>query len=249
MASNLPGPPIRQDVWDRESDPPPWGHVPAQPSYPYPPPATGARAADVFRALALGAAGLLLITLALGILVALLLVISTLVSTTEAIGGVSGRLDRSFAGLGGAVNATGERLASITDPTRPPTGEVVLDTEIEAFRLVSTGNTIAEADGYRYTLAEIRWRDAATPAEHRQFAVIRRELIQPEGRSLLGIPLPAERGEAEYYVDRGELFQIGDTLYKLNWLSAAQQRAGLIVPRDPDATAGPIEFRSGQVGS
>lgn len=246
MASNLPGPPIRQDVLERESDSAPWVHAPAPPYYPYPPPPPGARAADVFRALALGAAGLLLITLALGILVALMLVISTLVSTTEAIGGVSGRLDRSLAGIGGAVTATGDRLASIADPTRPPTGEVVLDTEIQAFRQISTGNTIAEADGYRFTLAEIRWRDAATPAEHRQFAVIRRELIQPEGRSLLGIPLPAERGEAEYFVDRGELFQVGDTLYKLNWLSAAQQQAGLIVPRHPDATAGPIEFRSGK---
>lgn len=247
MADSLPptparvGPPDYSVTRSEESWPPNWI------AYPAPPPATS-RAVEVFKVVALGAVGLLLVTIALGILAALFLMVSTLLQTTEAVGSLGGRLDRSLAGVAGSLGEAGARVADLTDPTRPPRAGLVIDTEIASFRKVAPGETIGEANGYRYVLREIRLRDTAAPAEHRQFAVIHRERTAPPGRSLLGIPLPPDTEEADYFLDRGELYQIGSTLFKVNWISAAQQELGLVTLRYPDQAAGSIEFRSGPAG-
>ena len=218
--------------------------------WPWPPPAyfpqpAPSRASEVFKVAALGAASLLLISLAIGVLVIVVLMAGTMLSATEALGGLSGRLDRSLETARGAMAAAGQRLSDLADPTHPPREGIVLDTEIDSFRKAAVGEVLGEAGGYRFTLQETRLREAAGPAEHRQFAVIHRERLAPKARSVLGVPLPADREEADFYLDQGELFQIGSVLFKVNWVSASQQQMALTTLRYPDQAAGPVEFRAG----
>ena len=229
-----------------EPKPPTPADWPWPPAYvPQPAPS---QVGEVFKVAALGAASLLLISLAIGVLATMMLIAGTLASTGEALGGMSSRLDRSLEAARGAVTAAGQRLSDATDPTHPPREGVVQDTEIDSFRKVTVGEVLGEAGGYRFTLKEIRLREAASPAEYRQFAVIHRERLAPKARSVLGVPLPADREEADFYLDRGELFQIGPVLFKVNWVSASQQQLALTTLRYPDQAAGPIEFRVGGSG-
>ena len=211
----------------------------------YPPRTGSSRLFEVFKVAALGAAALLLISLAIGALATMVLIAGTVTSATSALGGVTGGLDRSLETARSAVAAASQGLADLTDPTHPPREGVVQDTEFDSLRKVRIGETIGEAGGYRFSLKETRLREASSPAEYRQYAVIHRELITPKSRSVLGVPVGTDREEADFYLDRGELFQIGATLYKVNWVSASQQQVALVTLRYPDQAAGPIEFRVG----
>lgn len=241
LAPQSPGP-IRS-VEPARPPAPPEGAWP--PAYYPPPPARPSRAAEVFKVVALGASAVFLLSLAIAVLVALLLMISTLGSATDALTGAGSRLDRTVEAARSAFGSVGQRLADAADPTRPPREGLVLDTEVDSFRKAAVGEVLAEVDGFRYTLQEIRVRDASAGPDQRQFAVVHRERIVPQGRSVLGVPLPPDREEADFYLDRGELFQVGPTLFKVNWVSAVQRQVGLMTLRYPDQAAGPIEFRAG----
>ncbi|HEX2171028.1 MAG TPA: hypothetical protein VHL09_01110 [Dehalococcoidia bacterium] len=240
-----PNPPVRPVEVARPMMPVEWGWPPGY----YPPPPRPSRAGEVIKALALGAAALFLISLTIGVLAIVVLLAGTLTTATDALTGAGSRLDQSVEAARSAVASAGQRLADAADPTHPPREGLVLDTEIESFKKASVGETLGEADGYRFTLREIRLRDGPAGPDERQFAVVHRERIVPQGRSVLGIPLPADREEADYYLDRGELFQIGPTLYKVNWVSASLRQVGVTTLRYPDQAAGPIAFRAGGSGA
>lgn len=199
---------------------------------------------EVLRLALLGALTLLLIGLAVGLLIVVLMVAGSVSTMTSTLGSVGGQVDRSVEAARSALSTAGQNLTDLTDPTHPPRSGVIQDTEFDALRKVRVGDVLGEAAGYRFTLQEIRVREVASPAEYRQFGVVHRELITPRERSILGLPLPAERDAADFYLDRGELFQIGATLFKVNWLSATQQQLAIAALRNPDQAAGPIKFRA-----
>lgn len=209
---------------------------------------TAGRLIEAIKVAAIGLLGLIVVALILAVLAVLLALLGTLTSATESIGGIGGRLDRAIASAGSVAASAGQRVTDALDPTHPPREGVVLDTEIDGYRRLSPGDPIGEGDGFRYTLRDIRVRDNATSPADRQYAVIQRERVTPQPRSLIGVPLPPDRGEAEYILDRGELFQIGPTLSKVNWISATRREVGLTTIRQPDQAVGPIEFRSGAAG-
>jgi len=45
-------------------------------------------------------------------------------------------------------------------------------------------------------------------------------------------------------LDRGETFRIGGKLYKVNWISAADQQVALGIYRNPDGFADRVAFDS-----
>jgi len=51
-----------------------------------------------------------------------------------------------------------------------------------------------------------------------------------------------DTGAQERYVYTGESFRLGHTLYKVNWVSVADQHVAVATYRDPDSFGGALRF-------
>jgi hypothetical protein len=133
-------------------------------------------------------------------------------------------------------------LVDLADPTHPPRAGLPLDTEFEALRIVDAGQPLGESTEYLLRVEAIRRREGAQSPDTAQYAVITRQYRVPRETKILGLTVRVDRGEAEHILDKGESFQIGRDLYKVNWISAEQGQVAIAQYRLPDQVTAPLEF-------
>ncbi|MBI3966888.1 MAG: hypothetical protein HY329_14745 [Chloroflexi bacterium] len=185
---------------------------------------------------------LLLILLAAGIVLALFLSFANM--STGAVNGIEARISAAAAQTGRAVGAMVQAIGDAMDPTHPPRQPLVLDSELDELVKVGIGDRLGNSKEYRFTVKEIRKRSGAGAPETAQYAVVHREYVTPKERKLLGVTYSTDKGEQDFYLDRGEAFRIGRDLFKVNWVSMDRQQLALVKFRHADQYSGPLEFQS-----
>lgn len=178
-----------------------------------------------------------------------LAVLALIVVLGISLASVSGSLDQR---ISSAVQRTGQTLATVGqavgdafNPTHPPRYPITQDTEFSSLVTVGVGGRLGQSSEYTFTLADVRRRgDASGNPDIAQYAVLQRQYTVPHETKVLGITIHVDRGEQQYILDRGETFRIGGQLYKVNWISAGEERLALGVYRSPDQFAGRLAFDS-----
>jgi hypothetical protein len=175
--------------------------------------------------------------LALAVLLAL--------SLASATGGLEQRVGAAVQRTGQAVTSAAQAVGDVFNPTHPPRYPISQDTEFTSFLTLHPGDAVGQSADYTFTLADIRRRDDASGnPDIAQYAVLQRHYRTPRETKLLGITVFVDKGEQQYALDRGVTFRIGSQLYKVNWISAAEQQMAIGVYRNPDQFAGKLAFDS-----
>jgi len=178
----------------------------------------------------------------LGVLLLLVLVVVNFTSTA---GQLSQRLNSAWQRTEQGFVAAGQAVADAFNPTRPPRYPVSQDTEFGSFFAVRVGETVGDSPVYKFTLGGIKRRDdAGGNPDVAQYALLNRQYKVPRETKILGVTVRVDRGEQQFVLDRGETFRIGGKLYKVNWISAADQQMAAGVYRNPDQFAGKLAFDS-----
>jgi hypothetical protein len=68
------------------------------------------------------------------------------------------------------------------------------------------------------------------------------ELRQPRETRLLGLLVRSDSDPHEYAVYKGETFRIGRALYRVNWISKAENAIAAGMLRNPDNTTQALKF-------
>lgn len=135
------------------------------------------------------------------------------------------------------------QLADSLDPADPPRGELLYDTEFDDFTRVATGQAFGRTNEYVVALAEIRKREGATTPNEAQYALVRRSYETPRETRILGVVIRTNRGEAGYFLYKGEPFRLGGAYYKVNWVSVERGEIALVRYRNVDELTVPLKFR------
>jgi hypothetical protein len=96
--------------------------------------------------------------------------------------------------------------------------------------------------GYVLTVQSIRRRDGAPSSDTALYAVIHAELREPHETRVLGQLVRSDSDPHDYAVYKGETFQIGRALYRLNWLSQDDNAVAAGVLRHPDSVPAALKF-------
>jgi hypothetical protein len=189
--------------------------------------------------------GLAAAALALGILLCALALVALAGVTSLAAGPwrplgdqVSGALERSAQ----VAAASGQAVRDAFDPAHPPRALLRQDTEFDALEIVGLGAALGAAGESRVELARIAKRADAREAAAAQYAVVRRTLVSPQERRVLGVPLGEEWGEQEHYLYQGQSFRLGSHYYKVNWVSVDRQQVAIARYRSADGVIGSLVF-------
>lgn len=177
-----------------------------------------------------------LVVVALALLLALNFVSAT--------GGIGGRVSGALSGTGQALSAAKQTIGDLFNPTHPPRYAISQDTELSSLMTIGPGQDVGQSRQYVFRLSAIHVRDNAGSSAFADYAVLDRQYITPKTTSLFGITLRVDRGQRQYVLDRGETFRIGQVLYKVNWISASQNRMALGTYRYPDRFAGKLAFQA-----
>jgi hypothetical protein len=183
--------------------------------------------------------GLLLIVVLVVVLVSLVQVVTV---TNQTAGSLSERASQAAATTGRTLAGVAQDLADRLDPSHPPRVALTQDTEFETLRLARPGDTLGETGEYEFVLTGIRRRDGATTPDTAQYAVVTRRYRVPRETKLLGLTVRVDRGETEHYLDRGESFRIGQSLYKVNWVSPERDQVAVAQYRPPAPVGTPLDF-------
>ena len=187
-----------------------------------------------------------LAALAMLLLVALLVVI---LLAAISLFGVAGQVGSGFGGLGGVVERAGAGVTRVTqgladglDPAHPPREALVKDTEFDELTRLNVGTALGKSSDYVFTIAEIKRRDGAASADEGQYAVVKRRYETARETRVLGLVVRTDRGEAEYYLYKGESFRLGRAYYKVNWVSLDRQQVAVARYRDVDGVRAPLKL-------
>ncbi len=190
--------------------------------------------------------GLAATVLAIGIILCALALV-VLASATSLLGGgplrpVGERLGQAVEQTSQELARAGQAAADTLDPTHPPREALRQDAEFDALQVVGVGEVLGQTAGSRLELASIARRaDAASP-DTAQYAVVRRTLVAPRPREVLGLRLGEERGEREHYLYKGQSFRLGSAYYKVNWVSVDRQQVAIARYRSADGLLGKLAF-------
>jgi hypothetical protein len=185
------------------------------------------------------------IALALGVLLCAL-ALAALVGVASLAGGPWRSVGEQVGGVvarsGQAAAAAGQAALDIFDPRHPPRDPLRLDTEFDALAVVPVGDALGASGESRLQLAAIAKRGDARDDATAQYAVVRRELLTPQPRRVLGVPLGEDRGQHEHYLYKGQSYRLGGHYYKVNWVSVDRQQVAVARYRTADGTLGPLAF-------
>jgi hypothetical protein len=98
------------------------------------------------------------------------------------------------------------------------------------------------ARDYVLTLQTIRRREGSDSPETALYAVVHAELRQPRETRILGQLVRADRDAHDHVVYKGESFRIGQTLYRVNWISQEEGSLAAGAYRRPDTVTAPLKF-------
>jgi hypothetical protein len=151
--------------------------------------------------------------------------------------------------LGGAVErtaqvaaASGQAVRDALDPSHPPREALRQDTEFDALQIVGVGNLLGASDESRVDLVRVAKRGDAREPAAAQYAVVRRALVTPQARRVVGVPIGEDRGEREHYLYQGQSFRLGNHYYKVNWVSVDRQQVAVGRYRSADGLIGSLAF-------
>jgi hypothetical protein len=178
--------------------------------------------------------------------VMLLLLLSILAAVVASVpgqvaGGVGSQFGAASAQAGRAVSDAQQALQNATDPTHPPSG-LAYDNEYAALDVWHVGNRVPGGSRYALSVASIKRRDGATSPDSALYAVIHAELREPRETRILGQLVRSNSDPHDHAVYKGEVFQIGRVLYRLNWVSEEDEAVAAGVLRHPDAVTSALKF-------
>jgi hypothetical protein len=184
---------------------------------------------------------LLLLAILAGVLLMLFTVAALVNVPGQVAGGVGSQLTGVAAQAGRAVTGAQQALQNATDPNRPPAG-LIQDNEFSALNVVRLGEQLPGGSQYALSLLAIKRRDGAESPDSALYAVIHAELRQPREIRVLGQLLRSDSDPHDHIVYKGETFRIGRALYRVNWISDAENAIALAAYRVPDAVSAPLKF-------
>jgi hypothetical protein len=173
------------------------------------------------------------LTLAMVVLLlgAMLLLVASLAGTVSSAGTGIGQAGEQ---LLGEAQRTAQRLADLADPAHPPRGVLSHDTEFDELRTVPIDGSLGALEQYTLTLSDIRKRNGASDRDEAQYAVLQRRLKEPRRTTLGPLVVREDWGEAELYLYKGETIRLGQTYYRVNWVSVEQRGMAISRYRSPD---------------
>lgn len=187
----------------------------------------------------------LIIVLLLAVLGTVLLVLFTLASLVNVPGQVAGGLGSRLSGAadttGQAVGRVQQALQDATDPQHPPVG-LTYDTEFASLQVTRIGEPLPGGQDYALTLANITRRPNAGSPDVAQYATVHAELRHPRETRLLGQLIRTDADPHDHAVYKGESFRIGQTVYRVNWVSDADHAMAITAYRSPDTISAPLKF-------
>jgi hypothetical protein len=108
--------------------------------------------------------------------------------------------------------------------------------------VVRLGEQLPGGSQYALSLLAIKRRDGADSPDTALYAVIHAELRQPREIRVLGQLLRSDSDPHDHVVYKGETFRIGRALYRVNWISDAENAIAMAAYRVPDAVSAPLKF-------
>jgi hypothetical protein len=183
--------------------------------------------------------------LALGILLCALALVA-LAGATSLAGGpwrplgdqVGGAVERSAQ----AAATSAQAVRDAFDPSHPPREALRQDTEFDALVVVPVGEALGTTAQSRVELARLAKRADARDVASAQHGLVRRVLVTPQPRRILGVPAGEDRGEQEHYLYQGQSFRLGAAYYKVNWVSVDRQQMAIARYRSADGVLGRLVF-------
>jgi hypothetical protein len=186
-----------------------------------------------------------ILLLLLAILAAVVLVLFAVASLVNVPGQVAGGVGSQLGGVatqaGRAVSSAQQALQNATDPNHPPT-VLVYDTEYSSLQTWRVGDGLPGGTEYVLTLQSIKRRDAADSSDTALYAVIHAQLRQPRETRLFGQVIRSDTDPHDYAVYKGETFRIGQAVYRVNWISQAENSLAAGVVRHPDAVTAALKL-------
>jgi hypothetical protein len=202
-------------------------------------------AAPPSRSLLGTAVQVVVLLLLLSILAAVVLVLFAVASLANVPGQVAGGVGSQLSGVASqanrAVSSAQQALQNATDPNHPPAG-LTYDTELSSLSVWHIGDGLPGGTQYVVTLQTIRRREGAGSTDTALYAVMHAELRQPRETRLLGLLVRSDSDPHEYAVYKGETFRIGRALYRVNWISQAENAIAAGTLRNPDNTTQALKF-------
>ena len=186
-----------------------------------------------------------MLLLLLAVLAAVLLVLFAVASLVNVPGQVAGGVGSQLGGVaaqaGRAVSGAQQALQNATDPNHPPTG-LTYDTEYSSLQTWHVGDGLPGGTDYVLIVQSIKRRDGADSADTALYAVIRAQLRQPRETRIFGQLVRSDPDPHDYAVYKGETFRIGRAVYRVNWISQAENSLAAGIVRRPDAVTTPLKF-------
>jgi hypothetical protein len=185
---------------------------------------------------------LLLLLSILGAVLLVLVAMASLVNVSgQVAGGVGSQLGGVSAEVGRAASAAQQAVQNVTDPNRPPAG-LTYDTELATLQVWHVGDGLPGGAQYVLTVQAIKRRDGATSPDTAQYAVIHAELRAPRETRVLGQLVRTDSDPHDYVVYKGEVFRIGHSVYRVNWMSQDDSAIAAGALRNPDALTQTVKF-------
>jgi hypothetical protein len=140
-----------------------------------------------------------------------------------------------------AISSAQQALQNATDPNHPPVG-LAYDTEFTALDVWHVGDGLPGGAEYVLTIQSIKRREGAPSPDTSLYAVVHAELRQPRVTRILGQVVRSDSDPHDYVLYKGETFQIGRVVYRVNWVSQDENAVAAGVVRNPDVITQPLKF-------
>jgi hypothetical protein len=186
-----------------------------------------------------------ILLLLLSILAAVVFVLFAVMSLVNVPGQVAGGVSTQLGGVASqasrAVSSAQQALQNATDPNHPPTG-LTYDNEFNSLQVWHVGDGLPGGTQYVLTVQSIKRRDSADSPDTALYTTIHAELRQPHETRILGQLIRSDSDPHDYVVYKGETFRIGRALYRVNWISQAENAIAAATYRNPDTVSAPLKF-------
>jgi hypothetical protein len=156
-------------------------------------------------------------------------------------GGVQGSLGAAASEAARGIGQARQALQDSIDPNYPPTG-LTYDTQFSALRVWHPGDSLPGGSQYVLTVKSVQRRAGATTPETVVYATLHAELRQSRETRVLGQLIHSDSDPHDYAIYTGELFRIGNVLYRVNWVSQEENAFAAGVLRQPEAVTQSLKF-------
>jgi hypothetical protein len=186
--------------------------------------------------------GVLALGLMLATLLVLLAVIDRLGAAPQALTDLGSRASAASAGAARIVGDAAQSARDALDPTHPPRGRLLYDAELEDLRVVAVGGSLASHAERELTLRGVEKRVGAESTEAAQYALVTDRLKTPRETRILGVVVSRTDDARQHVLYRAQLFRVGRTLFKVNWVAFESQQVAIGRLRSAEGAVGELAF-------